>query len=161
MIDAEPILTECAGGTTDDNEAKMLIKWTETIGDIEHWFGVSKYPYHRHQPSLDTSYLIDHFKDTYGSEVDRLAQAIRPHELVIERSIVAMRLMKDTIEMDRLRRGGKPVLAGTRFDVSQVFGELADGRSTKEMAEDYSFDEELVKRLLCGLAIYLDRDLSQ
>jgi uncharacterized protein (DUF433 family) len=52
----------------------------------------------------------------------------------------------NAIERDPLRRGGAPVLAGTRFPVSRLLSELASGRLLAEVADDYDLDPDLARR---------------
>jgi uncharacterized protein (DUF433 family) len=49
-------------------------------------------------------------------------------------------------------RGGMPIMRGTRFTVSQLLRELADGISVDVFAEEYDYDVMLVKNVLGELA---------
>ena len=61
------------------------------------------------------------------------------------------------VEMNADKRGGVPVLRGTRFTVAQLFAELADGRSIVELAADFELEIEPIRELLQELANYFDR----
>lgn len=57
------------------------------------------------------------------------------------------------IEVDPNRCGGVPVVKGTRFPISQILAELADGATVKKLCEDYDFlSPEEVREALHGLA---------
>ncbi|HYV34165.1 MAG TPA: DUF433 domain-containing protein [Gemmataceae bacterium] len=68
----------------------------------------------------------------------------------------AMLALKDCVEVNPLKRGGAPVLVGTRFTVAQLLAELAAGRSVAEIAEDFDLALNTIERLLDGLALSLD-----
>lgn len=55
------------------------------------------------------------------------------------------------IEACLYKLGGKPVVAGTRFPVSQLLIELTE-RSLEEIAEDFDLDKGLLQSVLCDLA---------
>lgn len=57
---------------------------------------------------------------------------------------------------DAAVRSGRPVLRGTRFLVSQVLAELADGESIATISEQYDLDECLIVEALRDLAVTLD-----
>jgi uncharacterized protein (DUF433 family) len=82
---------------------------------------------------------------------------IRREEWIVERLRRAAIMLRDVIEINERRRGGIPVLAGTRFTIAQVLGELADGRNVKEIAELFELDLDQIVTLLQGLSIHLDR----
>lgn len=54
---------------------------------------------------------------------------------------------------------GVPVVKGSRISVAQIFAEMAEGMSANEVAEDFSLDPALVKRLVSGFSVCLDRPL--
>jgi len=49
---------------------------------------------------------------------------------------------------------------GTRISVAQVLAELGEGQSAEEVAADFDLDVVLVKKLVQGLAVCLDRPVS-
>lgn len=69
--------------------------------------------------------------------------------------------LSDCIERNPLKMNGVPVVKGSRISVAQVFAEMAEGMSADELAEDFSLDPALVKRLVSGFSVCLDRPLSQ
>ena len=69
-------------------------------------------------------------------------------------------MLSDCTEVSELKRGGVPVIRGTRFTAAQVLAELADGRSVAELAEDFDLEIATIKQFLGGLAIILDRPFS-
>lgn len=68
--------------------------------------------------------------------------------------------LRDCVEISSQKLGGIPVLRGTRFPVSQVLSQLADGDSVEEVAENFELDREQLTTLLHVLSAYLDRPLS-
>lgn len=56
-----------------------------------------------------------------------------------------------------LRRGGLPCLRGTRFTISQVLAELADGCCIAELAEDFDLDVDMIEAALRELALTYER----
>lgn len=69
-------------------------------------------------------------------------------------------MFHECFQIDPDIRGGVPVLKGTRFTIAQVFAELAEGRSVTEIAKAFRLDEEQLKKVLNGFAIYLDRTIA-
>ena len=68
-------------------------------------------------------------------------------------------ILRKAIWIDPDRMGGKPCLMGTRFPVSSILVELAEGRSIKEIAEEFDLKDQLdvIMCLLTGLAVMLDK----
>ena len=87
--------------------------------------------------------------------------ALRPpphiEEWLSERTLYASRELHDCVEFNPDKLGGVPVLKGTRMSLAQILAELAEGRSTAEVADDFELDAALVKRFVSGLAVGLDR----
>jgi uncharacterized protein (DUF433 family) len=86
---------------------------------------------------------------------------IASEEWIASRMKYAMQVLREYVEIDVLKRGGVPVLKGTRFTVAQLLAELAEGRSTSEIAEDFELEGEVIKNVLENLAILLDRPAIQ
>jgi uncharacterized protein (DUF433 family) len=78
-------------------------------------------------------------------------------EWQLERIRFGLGALRDCIEVNANKRGGVPVLKGTRFTLAQLFAEMADGRSIGEIAEDFDLDFGQLKQFLEGVAIQLDR----
>lgn len=87
---------------------------------------------------------------------------IRSRQMALEQRI-AERLrfaaisLDATIEIDPHKRGGVPVIKGTRFTVAQLLGEVADGYNITQISDDLDLDVTQVKEIIHGFAIYLDR----
>ena len=81
-------------------------------------------------------------------------------EWVTERVQFATRELGDCLEWNANKLGGAPVLRGTRISVAQILAELGEGQSAEEVAQDFDLDVLLVKKLVQGLAICLDRPVS-
>jgi uncharacterized protein (DUF433 family) len=77
-----------------------------------------------------------------------------------QRAQYATQELSDCVEFNPNKLGGAPVLKGTRISVSQVLAELGDGQSAEEVAADFDLDVRLVKKLVQGLAVCLDRPVS-
>jgi uncharacterized protein (DUF433 family) len=65
--------------------------------------------------------------------------------------------LQNAVEIDPNRRGGIPVLKGTRFTVGQTLAELADSAGVPEVARRFDLDEERIRDLLYGLALLADK----
>lgn len=65
--------------------------------------------------------------------------------------------LQNAVEIDPKRRGGIPVLKGTRFTVGQTLAELADSSGVPEIANRFDLKEETVRELLYGLALLAER----
>jgi uncharacterized protein (DUF433 family) len=65
--------------------------------------------------------------------------------------------LQKAVEIDPKRRGGIPVLKGTRFTVGQTLAELADSAGVAEVANRFDLDEATIRELLYGLALLAER----
>ncbi len=74
---------------------------------------------------------------------DRLASAVRTAHDAVESRIGVL--------------GGRPVIAGTRFPLAQVFAELADGESIDSLVENFELDRSKIKAILLAVSIRLER----
>jgi uncharacterized protein (DUF433 family) len=85
----------------------------------------------------------------------------RAEQWLIERTQHASRELGDCIELNPLKSGGVPVLKGTRISVAQVLAEIGEGQTADEVARDFDLDVEVIKKLVKGLAVYLDRPVCR
>jgi|OpeIllAssembly_1097287.scaffolds.fasta_scaffold763392_1 uncharacterized protein (DUF433 family) len=85
------------------------------------------------------------------------ASAQAAGQWLTQRAQYATRELSDCVEWNADKLGGAPVLKGTRISVAQVLAELGEGQSAEEVAADFDLDVALVKRLVQGLAVCLDR----
>jgi len=69
----------------------------------------------------------------------------------------AVQQLREYVEIDPLKRGGVPVLRGTRFKLAQLFAQLADGDSVDTLVENLNLDGDLIRELLHSVAVILDR----
>ena len=84
-----------------------------------------------------------------------------------DRSVVAERMaqrlheatvvLQDSIEINVGKRGGVPVLRGTRVPIAQILAELANNFSLAEIADDLDLSEDLIRGFLQGMALHFDR----
>ena len=70
-------------------------------------------------------------------------------------------MLHESVEVDPEKRGGVPVLRGTRLTLAQLLAEIADGRHVVEIASDFEIDLEMAKRFLEGLSLSLDRPFDR
>lgn len=75
----------------------------------------------------------------------------------LNRLFRALQLLKDSVEIDPERRGGYPVLAGTRFKASQLLAQIAEGDSIDDLEENLGLDRDVMQQFLRALSICLDR----
>lgn len=66
-------------------------------------------------------------------------------------------ILREAVWIDPDRMAGKACLVGTRFPVSSIIAELAEGRTVKEIAEEFELQEHLIRNFLNGLAMMLDK----
>jgi uncharacterized protein (DUF433 family) len=78
-------------------------------------------------------------------------------EWVAYRLLQANLMLPDCIEVNPEKRGGIPVIKGTRFTASQALAEIADGRSLKQLCKRFELESATVATFLRALSIYLDR----
>jgi uncharacterized protein (DUF433 family) len=69
--------------------------------------------------------------------------------------------LNGVIEISADRGGGLPVLAGTRFTISRIIAELADGMSVSKLSREFNLDKKKISELLHGIAIIFDRPFSR
>lgn len=82
---------------------------------------------------------------------------IRREELVVQSLRHALRVLRDTVEINRKKRGGVPVLHGTRVPIAQVFAEVAEDARISELSRELDLDVDLVRRFFEGVALYFER----
>jgi uncharacterized protein (DUF433 family) len=70
-------------------------------------------------------------------------------------------ILSKSIDIDPEIRGGVPVLRGTRFTVAQALAELAELSGVTEFSEEFDIDPQVVKDMLDGLALVLQRPRVQ
>jgi uncharacterized protein (DUF433 family) len=85
------------------------------------------------------------------------ARSARLQEWYSECALWGHEALQNAVEIDPNRRGGIPVLKGTRFTVGQALAELADSAGVPEVAGRFDLDEELIRGLLYGLALLADK----
>ena len=73
------------------------------------------------------------------------------------RTQCAVKALADVVDFDPERRGGSPVLKRTRFKVSQLIAQLADGDSVDSLVDELELDADNVRQFLHALSVILDR----
>ena len=81
-------------------------------------------------------------------------------ESILDRLRAALRMLSLSVDVDPDIRSGVPVLKGTRFPVSHLLAELADDQDVSEIADAWDLDSEVIKKVLRGLSISLDRPFA-
>lgn len=74
-----------------------------------------------------------------------------------ERLQKAVESLRDSVESRPQVLGGVPVLTGTRFSVSQLLAELAEGENIDSIADDFEFEREKLSALLHAMAVCLNQ----
>ena len=69
--------------------------------------------------------------------------------------------LEGSVEIDAERRGGRAVLKGTNFTVSQTLVELADSSGVKDVADNFDLDAGLIAKMLHGLAMLLSKPMAK
>ena len=107
-------------------------------------------------PSLDEWFVI-----LNNREATCAREGWTDIEWLAHRLLSAEAMLPSCIEVNPKKRGGIPVIAGTRITAAEVLAEVADGeRSLAQICQDFEMDEESVKTFVSALAIYLDRPFS-
>jgi uncharacterized protein (DUF433 family) len=90
------------------------------------------------------------------SIADSRGKALAEEDWMAERIRYAAFLMHECVQVDPDVRSGIPVLRGTHFTVAQLLQELADGQCIPDIARRFRIEQEQMRRVLEGMAIYLD-----
>lgn len=56
---------------------------------------------------------------------------------------------------------GFPVLKNTRFPISRIFAEIADGTGIDQLAEEYDLDKSMLQKLFLELGISFNRPFRE
>jgi len=84
------------------------------------------------------------------------ADAMRSSFVAILRSDTkGNKILISAVEVDPRRRGGVPVLRGTRFTVAQTLAELSETSGVAEVADKFDLDPQTIKDMLNGLSLIL------
>lgn len=89
----------------------------------------------------------------------RAHQPLGGVEWCIECYLHGIRTLESVIEIDPGKRGGIPVLVGTRFTVAQVLAELAETQGVEEVAATYRLDAEAIRGLLDGMSLLMQKPM--
>lgn len=73
----------------------------------------------------------------------------------------AASMLQDSVEINLDKRGGVPVLKGTRVPISLILAELAGNASLSEIADDLDLDKDLIRGFLEGMAVHFDRPFAK
>lgn len=113
--------------------------------------------------SSSTVSRLEQVNDTDWGRSIKIARRnrLRAHDWYIECAIHGNELLKAALEINKSKRGGIPVLRGTRFTASQALAEIAESDSISEVASDFDLDEAILRQLLNGLALTLDRPFPE
>jgi len=98
------------------------------------------------------------FRETDWPAVELVSTHVSPtEEWFFQCQAYGMSELSSVVDVDPERCAGVPVLAGTRFTVSQVFAELADGRSINDLADNFDIDFMVFESLLNGMSLIFNR----
>jgi uncharacterized protein (DUF433 family) len=78
-------------------------------------------------------------------------------EWYIQSQLYGLVKLRGIVEVDPERRGGVPVLRGTRFPVAQVLAELAETEGAEEVAENFDLEARAIRDLLNAFSLLLHR----
>lgn len=78
-------------------------------------------------------------------------------EWYVQRVYNGIDSIKNCVEVDPARRGGVPVLRGTRVTAAEALAEIADSGAILEVAENFDLDPEALRGLLNGISLCLGR----
>jgi len=84
-------------------------------------------------------------------------RSVRLEQWFSECAVWGHEALQSAVDIDPDRRGGTPVLKGTRFTVGQTLAELAESAGVPEVANRFDLDEDTIRELLFGLALLVER----
>ncbi len=73
----------------------------------------------------------------------------------------AATLLRDSIDIDPEKRGGVPMVKGTRVPVATILAELAEGATIGGVAADLDLDPEILRKMIQGIAGHFDCSFSR
>lgn len=100
-------------------------------------------------------------KASWAGEMTSAGDRERLIEWYFECILLGYDTLKEVVDINPKRRGGVPVLRGTRFTVSQTLAELANSSGVEEVAEQYHLDSQKVSDLLTGLSLIFMRPIEK
>ena len=68
---------------------------------------------------------------------------------------------RDSIDIDPEKRGGVPMVKGTRVPVATILAELAEGATIGGVAADLDLDPEILRKMIQGIAGHFDCSFSR
>ena len=77
------------------------------------------------------------------------------------RLYLAALALADCVDIDPDRRGGAPVLKGTRFPIAQIISQMAEGDSVDDLVENFDLNGDLIRQCLRGLSDFLARQYAK
>lgn len=78
----------------------------------------------------------------------------------IECHLQGVQALSHCVEIDPQKRGGVPVLRGTRFTIAQVLAELADTDGVDQVAESYELEADLIREVLEGMSLLMQKPFA-
>jgi len=87
----------------------------------------------------------------------RKSLGLRYETWIAERLRCAATMLRDTIDIDPEKRGGVPLVKETRVPVATILAELAEDVTVTDIADDLDLDSAILRKILKGIAIHLDR----
>jgi uncharacterized protein (DUF433 family) len=118
----------------------------------------------RETPNGDVHAEVEHYEPAEHASGDWLTfvksvsiRNVRLEQWFAECALWGHEALQNSVEIDPNRRGGVPVLKGTRFTVAQTLAELADSSGVPEIANEFDLDEETIRQLLYGLALLAEK----
>jgi uncharacterized protein (DUF433 family) len=83
--------------------------------------------------------------------------SVRAEEWYFQCAFFGLESLRHCVEVDPHRRGGVPVLRGTRFTVAEALAELAESSGVHQVAENFDLDDEVLRDLLNSLSLLLNQ----
>lgn len=103
----------------------------------------------------------DRMREAKGWDKNRrilgLRSQVGSNRITTYRVYRALKQLREFVEFDSEKRGGVPVLRGTRFRLSQLFAQFADGDSVNDLVENLDLDGEMLKNLMHSISVVIDQ----
>jgi uncharacterized protein (DUF433 family) len=84
-------------------------------------------------------------------------RSLRLEQWLSECVLAGHEALRHSVEINPQRRGGIPVLTGTRFTVAQTLAELAESSGVDEIADRFELDKEVIRNMPYGLSLLVNR----
>lgn len=84
-------------------------------------------------------------------------RALRTEEWYLQCAFFGLESLQMWVEVDPKRRGGVPVLRGTRVTVAEALAEIAESAAIQDVADNFDLGSEQLKEVVNGLSLLMNQ----